>query len=253
LIPPFFSEDESKIALPPIPLQNPNQVIDRATKQNDSGFFSAFTSYISSYAADDPPEPSDEELESTLCTVDCVNACHMGDVFANISNLPEESLEALVEALLGEIPEDNGSGIVITVKSDTAPASPPPNGQKSRQAGPVYDPAMVYILELCTILALRDDGTIELLGKRVVDVLQAVLRDVTSYHPTLAARATFYLFKLLQAGYVRATLLGSDLSELATDQVIRTTTTSVYRCCFIAFRASPKTYCGKPQRRSSKV
>jgi len=85
LIPPFFSEDGSKISLPPIPLQNPNQVVDRATKQNDSGFFSAFTSYISSYAADDPPEPSDEELESTLCTVDCVNACHMGDVFANIS------------------------------------------------------------------------------------------------------------------------------------------------------------------------
>lgn len=69
----------------PIPLQTPSQVIDRASKAVDMGFFSAFTSYISSYAADDPPEPSDEELESTLCTVDCVNSCHMGDVFANIS------------------------------------------------------------------------------------------------------------------------------------------------------------------------
>lgn len=70
--------------LPPIPLQNPSQVIDRGPKPGDAGLFSAFTSYISSYAADDPPEPSDEELESTLCTVDCVNACFMGDVFANI-------------------------------------------------------------------------------------------------------------------------------------------------------------------------
>jgi brefeldin A-resistance guanine nucleotide exchange factor 1 len=60
-------------------------VIDRGAKQNDSGLFAAFTSYISSYAADDPPEPSDEELESTLCAVDCVNQCHMGDVFANIA------------------------------------------------------------------------------------------------------------------------------------------------------------------------
>lgn len=181
-------------------------MIDRAAKQNESGFFSAFTSYISSYAADDPPEPSDEELESTLCTVDCVNACHMGDVFANISSLPEESLEALVEALLGEIPDDNGSGIVITVKNaDNVPGSPS-NGQKPRQTGPVYDPAMIYILEFCTILALRDESTTELLGKRVVDVLQAVLRDVASYHPILVARATFYLFKLLQAGYVSSTL-----------------------------------------------
>lgn len=68
----------------PIPLQNPSQVIDRGSKSHDIGLFSAFTSYISSYAADDPPEPSDEELESTLCTVDCVNACFMGDIFANI-------------------------------------------------------------------------------------------------------------------------------------------------------------------------
>ncbi len=67
----------------PIPLQPPSHVIDRG-KASDTGFLSAFTSYISSYAADDTPEPSDEELESTLCTVDCVNACYMGDVFANV-------------------------------------------------------------------------------------------------------------------------------------------------------------------------
>ena len=67
-----------------IPLQSHSQVIDRGQKTSETGLFSAFASYISSYAADDPPEPSDEELESTLCTVDCVNACYMGDVFANV-------------------------------------------------------------------------------------------------------------------------------------------------------------------------
>lgn len=68
----------------PIPVQSPSQVIDRGSKSTDTGLFSVFTSYISSYAADDRPEPSDEELESTLCTVDCVNACDMGDVFVNV-------------------------------------------------------------------------------------------------------------------------------------------------------------------------
>ena len=82
LIPPFFAPN--RIEIPPIPLQNPSQVIDRGPRASETGLFSAFTSYISSYAAGDPPEPSDEELESTLCTVDCVNACHMGDVFANV-------------------------------------------------------------------------------------------------------------------------------------------------------------------------
>jgi len=85
LIPPFFSTEADKLSLPKIPLQNPSQVIDRGAKQSESGFFSAFTSYISSYAADDPPEPSDEELESTLCTVECLDQCNMGHVFANIA------------------------------------------------------------------------------------------------------------------------------------------------------------------------
>lgn len=84
LIPPFFSASRMHMDIAPIPIQPPSQVIDRGSKANEVGLFSAFTSYISSYAADDPPEPSEEELESTLCTVDCVNACHMGDVFANV-------------------------------------------------------------------------------------------------------------------------------------------------------------------------
>ena len=85
LITPSFSGVAEGLDLPTIPLQTPSAVIDRAAKSNDTGLFSALSSYISSYAADDPPEPSAEELESTLSTVDCVNACHMSDVFANIS------------------------------------------------------------------------------------------------------------------------------------------------------------------------
>ena len=85
LIPPFSSNDAKRFSIPTIPLQNPSQVIDRAAKTVDTGLFSALSSYISSYAADDPPPPSAEELESTMATVDCVKACSMSNVFANIS------------------------------------------------------------------------------------------------------------------------------------------------------------------------
>lgn len=83
-MPSFASATEPTLAVPGIPLQMPSQVIDRASRASEIGFFSAFTSYISSYAADDPPEPSEEELESTLCTVDCINSCNMVQVFNNI-------------------------------------------------------------------------------------------------------------------------------------------------------------------------
>ncbi|KAK4448109.1 hypothetical protein QBC34DRAFT_408165 [Podospora aff. communis PSN243] len=223
LIPPFFSADEDRLALPPIPVQSPSQVIDRAAKQSEAGFFSAFTSYISSYAADDPPEPSDEELENTLCTVGWIDACCMGDVFANVAHLPGDSLEALVDSLLEQIPDDNGSAVVITVKTDNIPVSP---GQKQRQSSPLYDPALVYTLEFCTVLTLRDERTVELLGKRVVGALQAVLRDASRYHPIVIERATFYLFNLLQASYdfdyIRAPVLLHSVSSFPQDTLVKT-------------------------------
>lgn len=85
LIPPFAPSTIEALPIPPVPLQTPSQVIDRAARTSDAGFFSAFTSYISSYAADDPPEPSDEELESTLCAIDCVSSTRMAAVFENIA------------------------------------------------------------------------------------------------------------------------------------------------------------------------
>jgi golgi-specific brefeldin A-resistance guanine nucleotide exchange factor 1 len=120
------------------------------------------------------------------------------------SELPLSTLEALVDALLDEIPEDNGSGVVISVKPEN-PAPTSPNSAKT-QAEPNYDPALVYILEYCTILALRDEGTVEVLGKRVIGALQTVLRDVTQHHWIVVGRATFYLFSLLRASYVRTSL-----------------------------------------------
>lgn len=84
LVPPFDGSLTSELDISPIPLQPPSQVVDRDGRGNDTGLLSAFTSYLSSYAADDPPEPSDEELDNTLCTVDCVSACSIDDVLTNI-------------------------------------------------------------------------------------------------------------------------------------------------------------------------
>ncbi|KAI0132007.1 Sec7 domain-containing protein [Xylariales sp. AK1849] len=225
LIPPFFANDPGRLDIPTIPLQPPSQVIDRAAKSADTGLFSAFFSSISSYAADDPPEPSAEELESTLSTVDCVNACHMGDVFANVSNLSAESLEPLVEALLDELPDDDSSTVpVITVKPESMLPSP---ANASKQTGkPVYDPSVVYILEFCTVLALRDAETVELLGKQVTEALQNILRDSSRHHSILVARAAFYQFSILKASYehdfVRAPVLLHTISSFPKDMLAKT-------------------------------
>lgn len=85
MVPSFSVACHFSSSIPSIPLQTPSQVIDRENLSIETGFLSAFTSYISSYAADDPPEPSEEELESTLCALDCIKSCNMKGVFSNIA------------------------------------------------------------------------------------------------------------------------------------------------------------------------
>lgn len=69
-------------------MQSPTQVINKEERTNGAGLFSSFTSYLTSYAADDPPEPSDEELKDTICTYNTINACPMDTIFSNILYIP---------------------------------------------------------------------------------------------------------------------------------------------------------------------
>ncbi|KAI0450865.1 Sec7-domain-containing protein [Xylaria acuta] len=227
LIPSFYNRSHAHLKLPKIPLHTPSQIIDRAAKAADTGLFSALSSYISSYAADDPPEPSAEEVESSLSTADCIKACHLEDVFANISNLPVPALLPLMEALLDQLPDDESSTVpVITVKPESVPSSPASAGNKAAHTKPTYDPAVVYILEFCTVLALKSSETIKSLGKPVAEALQAILRNSSRYHSALVSRTAYYQFNILKASYdhdyVRAPVLLHTISSFPRDMLAKT-------------------------------
>lgn len=117
--------------------------------------------------------------------------------------MPAVSLKPLTRALLEQIPDDPSS-IVIRVKSENDAPSPS-NGQIPPN-GPVYDPAIVYLLELCTVLALRDNETIATLGGDVAEALQNVMRNASSYHTIIVSRTMFYLLHLLHASYEQSFL-----------------------------------------------
>ena len=202
LIPPTFSHVQGILDIPPIPLQTPSQVIDRTERAQETGLFQSLTSYLSSYAADDPPEPSEEELDSTLCTVDCINACSMSSVFSDILTMPPTSLKNLVHALLEQLPEES-SPVVIVVKPDRpTPAPIKTNGHQTDSRGPVYDPSVVFVLELATILAMQNGESVFSVGEVVADALQNVIRNFANVHPLVVSRAVFYLLHLLKASQV---------------------------------------------------
>ena len=210
----FPPETMALIDLPPIPLQPPSQVIDRDGRMNDSGILSAFTSYLSSYAAGDPPEPTDEELENTLCTVDCIKACETDGVLLNILALPTEFVPPLVNLILSQLPDE--SSPIVIVKPDRPPPSPQPNGHGPIQTGPVYNPGMVFLLELATKIVLRDKSTVSAAGESLTACLQTLVRDAANMHPLAAVRVVHYLLRLLQASYV--SVIPSRICMPLTDQ-----------------------------------
>lgn len=203
LIPPFGDQLTSELEISPIPLQPPSQVIDRDGRNTDAGLLSAFTSYLSSYAADDPPEPSDEELDNTLCTVDCVTACSIPGILTNIRSLPVSSLEKLVEALLSLLPEETAPAVIVVKSERPTPSSRGPNRMDSNR--PKYDPSMIFVLELATVLTLRDENTLMLLGENLATTLQTLVRDAKNLHPLAVSRVVSYLLNLLRLSHVRFT------------------------------------------------
>ena len=119
-----------------------------------------------------------------------------------IRKMPTRSLQALVSALLEQLPEKS-SPVVITVKPERpSPSSPRTNGHRTIHQGPIYDPAVVFVLELATVLAMRDAESIATMGQAVADALHTVVRDAANVHPLVLSRAVYYLLHLLNASQV---------------------------------------------------
>lgn len=176
---------------------------------------------------DEPPEPNDQEIEATLTTVDCINACRFEEILGNVSELPVESLKSLTFSLLAHLPEHDSPRVIAVKPEMPAPTPIRANGTKSVAAErPIYDPAVVYVLELATILALRDEETITALGSDVADALQAVIADADRLHPVAVSRTVFYLLALLRAsndhGYIRAPVVLHAISSFHEDLLRQT-------------------------------
>ena len=171
---------------------------------------------------DEPPEPNDQEIEATLCTVDCISACRFEEILGNVSELPVESLKSLTLSLLSHLPEHDSPRVIAVKPEIPAPTPIRANGIKPpTNERPVYDPAVVYVLELATILALRDDETISALGSDVAKALQTVISDAERLHPVALSRTVFYLLSLLRAsndhGYIRAPVVLHAISSFRDD------------------------------------
>lgn len=90
-----------------------------------------------------------------------------------------------------------------------------PNGQKSKPNGITYDPSVVFVLELATVLVGRDEDTMNELGQVIADALQGMVRDAEHVHPVTLSRTVYYLLSFLRDSHVGR--LRSCIAMLVTD------------------------------------
>lgn len=142
--------------------------------------------------------------------------------------MPASSRQSLVQALLSFLPEQS-SPVVMSVKPEQPRPTPiRTNGQRKPKTNLIYDPSLLFVLELATIAATRDAESVTLMGQPVADMLQNVVRDTSNNHPLVLSRAIYYLLHLLEASqdhsFVRApvilhTISGYDQSILETAEL----------------------------------
>ncbi|KAK9464683.1 hypothetical protein V1512DRAFT_267671 [Lipomyces arxii] len=207
LISPYFSELQDNLDVLPIPVIVPANVIKR-NDAKDNGLFSTLSSYLSSYAVDGPPEPTDEELESTLCTVDCVNSCNLSEIFNNISGLGPGDVQYMLKSLLEEavVLQQRKPFLALRTEltsdgasdggfnADTSASS----SAAAEKSMPSFAPLSIYVLEMAICLVLKDHECLTTLRGTLMETFKQVLSNADNVYSVVTGRVACYLLVLLR-------------------------------------------------------
>ncbi|KAI5953232.1 GEA2 [Candida jiufengensis] len=127
--PNIFIEFQKKVQIGQLSKVSPIFIIKNTKSLNNSGLLSTFSSFLKGYS-EDPPEPSDAEIEATLSTIDCIKSVNIPNVFATVSKSDSENLIKFIELLLLGLPKYE---------------------DKSKR---FYETETLFILEACVCFAL---------------------------------------------------------------------------------------------------
>lgn len=102
--PNLFGDFQKKLRLQPLAKVKPRFIINRVKPLRESGFMSSFTSMLKIYS-DEPPEPTDQEVESTLSTIDCVRSVKVPVIFDTVAKADTSQMKLFVDLIADSLPE----------------------------------------------------------------------------------------------------------------------------------------------------
>ncbi|KAI9270638.1 hypothetical protein BDA99DRAFT_546097 [Phascolomyces articulosus] len=128
-----------------IPLKPKSPPPSKQQNRRDGSLLSTLSSYLlSPYSSDEAyrADPTEEEVESTMCAVDCVTACKLEELFTDMSSLDLEPLKSLLTSMQ-EVGYDSKA------VEETKGSIP-------------YNPVTVLFLEFMVTVAVRNQERIEI-------------------------------------------------------------------------------------------
>ncbi|UZJ57201.1 hypothetical protein CBS101457_006521 [Exobasidium rhododendri] len=212
-----FGSTEAK-SIPLKPKKAPATIQD-ARSQAAGGLLSTISSYLlSPYSVEKEvvtPEVSEEEIESSLCTADCVASCRIEDLFAQILELKTEALvpalTTLVE-LANKSTVDRRNATAVEGESASSGRSTPVQGASGATSTPntsqtpqyrggqplPYDPSAAFLLELATTIACSaDSSTLPEAYNLLYEHFQTLLSTPLLFHSLQVERAAVTLLRLV--------------------------------------------------------
>ncbi|OAC99682.1 hypothetical protein MUCCIDRAFT_136379 [Mucor lusitanicus CBS 277.49] len=162
-----------------IPLKPKSPKPVKQTNRRDGSLLSTLSSYLlSPYSSDETycRDPTDEEVESTMCAVDCIAVCKLEELFTDISSLQTDTLKSLLTA-------------IRAVGYDT-------ESMKKATITIAYDPATVLFLELMITITVRNADRIEELWPYATEYIFGILEFADKQSVLVVERTVVGLLRL---------------------------------------------------------
>ncbi|QRV74795.1 Sec7 guanine nucleotide exchange factor [Ceratobasidium sp. AG-Ba] len=182
-----------------IPLQG-GPATTSAQPRNDAGLLSALSSYLltpyGSSSENIISQPTDEDVENTMCAIDCVTSCKLDELYGQITSLEPTALVAAMKALQGladrraSLKADPPSRDEMQVGPTTPISTSPPTEQLP------YDPTSVFLLEMMVSIAVQTPQHIDEIWPIVFEHLSIILSSSARYSVLLVERAVVGLLRL---------------------------------------------------------
>ncbi|KAG8947301.1 GDP/GTP exchange factor for ARF [Tulasnella sp. 424] len=180
----------------------PMQPAASATPQlhrSDGGLLSALSSYLlTPYGQSSDSlagwEPTKDDIENTLCTMDCISSCKIDEIYSQIMTLEVEALVAALRAL--QVLADRRTVDILVDEIITDPV-PPANSRAEFPKEPLpYDPTSVFLLETMVSVACQTKTHIEETWPVVFEHISGLLKASERFGIILIERAVVGLLRL---------------------------------------------------------